>query len=46
LDYARVAEILRKSNYSGYISLEFEGKENPDTGVAKSIELLRNAFGI
>ena len=46
LDYQRVAEILRKVNYHGYISLEFEGKENPETGVPKSVELLRKAFGI
>ena len=44
LDYERVAKILREVNYSGYISLEFEGKENADTGVAKSIELFRRVF--
>lgn len=46
LDYERIARILRGVNYRGYISLEFEGKEDPDTGVAKSLEMLRNAFGI
>ncbi|HYE32981.1 MAG TPA: sugar phosphate isomerase/epimerase family protein [Methylomirabilota bacterium] len=46
LDYKRVAEILRKANYSGYISLEFEGKDPADQAVPKSIELLKNAFGI
>jgi len=44
LDYPRVAGILRQANYTGYVSLEFEGKENPDTGVPKSIEMLRRAF--
>jgi len=44
LDYNRIADILRKVNYTGYISLEFEGKENPDSGVNKSINLLRRAF--
>ena len=29
LDYNKVAAILRKVNYRGYISLEFEGKEDP-----------------
>ena len=29
LDYDRIAGILRKHGYKGYISLEFEGKENP-----------------
>ena len=45
LDYARIARILRDAGYNGYVSLEFEGKEDPDTGVPKSIELLRRAFG-
>ena len=45
LDYNRVAKILKHVNYSGYISLEFEGKAPADEGVAKSIELFRAAFG-
>ncbi len=44
LDYHRIAKILYDAGYSGYISLEFEGKENPDTAVPKSIALLREAF--
>jgi len=44
LDYPRIARILAQAGFSGYISLEFEGKEDPDTGVAKSIRLLRQAF--
>lgn len=44
LDYHRIAGILAKANYRGYVSLEFEGKENPDIGVPKSIEMLRKAF--
>ena len=35
LDYPRIAEILNKVNYKGYISLEFEGKEDANTGVPK-----------
>ena len=46
LDYERIAAILRKVNYHGYISLEFEGKADPDKAVPKSVELLRKAFGI
>jgi sugar phosphate isomerase/epimerase len=46
LDYKRIAQILAKVNYSGYVALEFEGKENPDTAVPKSIKMLREAFGI
>ncbi len=44
LDYTRIASILRKQNYQGYISLEFEGKEDPRTAVPKSLALLRQAF--
>jgi sugar phosphate isomerase/epimerase len=45
LDYGRIAEILRKADYRGYISLEFEGKEDPQSGVPKSLALFRKAFG-
>ncbi|MCX8036743.1 MAG: sugar phosphate isomerase/epimerase [Candidatus Sumerlaeia bacterium] len=44
IDYARVAAILRKAAFRGYISLEFEGKEDAATGVPKSLDLLRKAF--
>lgn len=45
LDYPRIAKILDDAGYTGWVSLEMEGKENPDTAVPKSIELLRKAFG-
>ncbi|QEL20047.1 sugar phosphate isomerase/epimerase family protein [Limnoglobus roseus] len=45
LDYDRIAKIMRKANYKGYVSLEFEGKEDARTAVPKSLELLRKAFG-
>ncbi len=45
LDYDRIAEILAKHDYRGYVSLEFEGGENYQTAVPKSLELLRGAFG-
>jgi sugar phosphate isomerase/epimerase len=45
LDYARIAKILAAVNYTGYVSLEMEGKEDPDKAVAKSVEMLRKAFG-
>jgi sugar phosphate isomerase/epimerase len=44
LDYERIAAMLHKYNYRGWISLEFEGKEDPRTGVAKSAAMLRKAF--
>jgi L-ribulose-5-phosphate 3-epimerase len=45
LDYGRVAKILQAVNYRGYVALEFEGKEDPEVAVPKSIARLRKAFG-
>jgi L-ribulose-5-phosphate 3-epimerase len=45
LDYARIAGILHQHNYRGWISLEFEGNEDAETGVPKSLALLRKHFG-
>lgn len=45
LDYNRIAKILADAGYTGYVSLEFEGKEDPNTAVPKSIELLRKTIG-
>jgi sugar phosphate isomerase/epimerase len=44
IDYARVNKLLRDANFRGYISLEFEGKEDAASGVAKSLELFRRSF--
>lgn len=44
LDYDRIAKMLRKHKFTGFVSLEFEGKENPLTAVPKSLALLRKAF--
>jgi len=44
LDYPRIAKIMRKHNFKGYISLEFEGKEDYRTAIPKSLTVLRNAF--
>ncbi len=45
LDYGRIAAILRESGYTGYISLEMEGKEPAATAVPKGLALLHAAFG-
>ena len=45
LDYKKVAAILRKANFKGYISLEMEGKEDPNIAVPKSLKLFREVFG-
>lgn len=45
LDYQRIATMMHEHGYRGYVSLEFEGKEDPATAVPKSLALLREAFG-
>jgi sugar phosphate isomerase/epimerase len=44
IDYPQIGKMMRKHNYRGYVSLEFEGKESPDIAVPKSLEVLREAF--
>ena len=44
LDYGQIANILRKVDYRGYISLEFEGQQDPKLAVPASLNLLRKAF--
>lgn len=46
IDYDRIAKIMREENFTGYVSLEMEGKENPETAVPKSYALLRKALAI
>ena len=45
LDYGKIAKLMNDANYRGYVSLEFEGKEDPKTAVPKSLEELRKHFG-
>ena len=45
LDYKRIAGILRDAGYTGWVSLEMEGREAPETAVPKSLAVLREAFG-
>ena len=45
LDYPRIARIMRKHNFRGYVSLEFEGNENYKTAIPRSLAVLRAAFG-
>jgi sugar phosphate isomerase/epimerase len=44
LDYKRIAGILKKAGFKGWVSLEMEGKEPAETAVPKSLEVLRAAF--
>jgi len=41
IDYKKVFQILKSVNYRGYISMEFEGNEDPLTAVPKTIGLLK-----
>lgn len=45
LDYDRIARLCQAANYRGYISLEFEGKEDAAIAVPKSLATLRKSFG-
>jgi sugar phosphate isomerase/epimerase len=44
LDYDRIAALLRRHRYTGYITLEFEGKDDPLIAIPKSLARLRAAF--
>ena len=44
LDYPRIARIMRRHNFRGYVSLEFEGNEDYKTAIPKSLARLRKAF--
>ena len=44
LDYPRIGRILNDAGYRGWISLEFEGREDWRTAIPKSLELLRRSF--
>lgn len=44
LDYPRIAKMLRRHGYRGYVSLEFEGEEAWQTALPKSLQTLRTAF--
>lgn len=44
LDYPRIAAIMKKHGFKGYVSLEFEGHEDYKIALPKSLEVLRKAF--
>jgi L-ribulose-5-phosphate 3-epimerase len=35
---------MKDAGFTGYVSLEFEGKEDPLIAIPKSLDLLRKAF--
>jgi len=44
LDYARIAGIMEKANFRGYVSLEFEGKAPALPAIGESLGMLRHHF--
>lgn len=44
LDYARIGKILDAAGYRGYVSLEFEGEQDPSSAIPESLALLRAAL--
>jgi L-ribulose-5-phosphate 3-epimerase len=44
LDYSRIAALLHRAGFAGWVSLEMEGKEAAETAVPKSHQVLRTAF--
>ena len=45
IDYGRVNALLQKINYTGYVSIEFEGKAHPKEGIPDGIETIRKQLG-
>lgn len=45
-DYARIFKILEDAGYRGYVALEYEGREDPKTGVPKFLDRVRNAVSV
>ena len=44
IDYPAIGKLMRENNYRGYISLEFEGNEDANTAIPKSLKILRDSF--
>ena len=40
-DYARIFGILKRAGYRGYVALEYEGEEDPNSGFPKFLERVR-----
>ena len=41
LDFERIIDMFLKVGYSGYMSIEYEGREDPVTAVPKFVQVLR-----
>jgi len=40
-DYPRFAELLKETNYRGFVSVEYEGPEEEMTAIPRGVEYLR-----
>ena len=45
LDYDEIASLWARHGYQGWISLEYEGTEDPGTAIPRSLEWIRGALG-
>lgn len=45
VDVQRIVNILRKAEYRGYLTVEYEGAEEPKTAVPKLIQAMKGAIG-
>jgi sugar phosphate isomerase/epimerase len=43
-DYRKVIQLLKEAGYTGWIALEYEGKEDPYAGIPKALDKLRSAL--
>ena len=41
MDYPRIIDIILRSGYSGYLSVEYEGGGDTIEGVGKTVEMLQ-----
>jgi sugar phosphate isomerase/epimerase len=44
MDYAKIVKLLRDANYQGFVTLEYEAKEDPWTAVPRELKRLREAL--
>lgn len=45
LDYNRIIKQIHDADYRGYLTLEFEGKEDPEIAVPDSLKMLKASIG-
>jgi sugar phosphate isomerase/epimerase len=43
-DYRKLVQLLKAAGYTGWLALEYEGKEDPYSGIPKALDKMRNAL--